>query len=460
MEQQNQLQKSLKKRHLVMISIGGIIGAGLFVGAGSVINSTGPAAILSYALAGLIVILVMRMLGEMAAVNPESGSFATYAHQAIGPWAGFTIGWLYWFFWVVVIAIEAIAGAKIIHDWFPVLPIWAISLFLTILLTLTNAFSVKSYGEFEYWFSMIKVVAISLFMLLGLAILLGFVPGIPSPGFSNLTGHGGFMPKGITSIFVGITTVFFAFFGAEIAAIAAGESEDPQRLVVKAIKSVVWRILLFYVGSVTILVFLLPWNDAELLKSPYVTLLEKLGVNTAAQIMNIIVLVAVLSVMNSALYTNSRMLFALAQKGHAPKGLLKVNKRKVPVRALLVSTLFSYISAIFNFISPDQLFLFLVNSSGAIAILVYIIVAISHLRMRRKIEKENPEALRLKMWFFPYLTYLTIAVLIGILISMAFIESMRSQLYLTLLVTTIVIGSYFLLHRYEQKQIVNEKEAG
>ncbi|TRY27291.1 amino acid permease [Brevibacillus sp. LEMMJ03] len=443
----NTLQKKLKPRHLTMISIGGVIGAGLFVGSGSVINSTGPGAILSYALAGLLVVLVMRMLGEMAVVNPDSGSFSTYAHQALGPWASYTIGWLYWFYWAIVIAIEATAGGAIVHGWIPSVPVWLLSLILTVLLTVTNVLSVKSFGEFEYWFAMIKVVAISLFMCIGAAILLNLVPAIPSPGLSNLLGQGGFLPNGASSVFVGIVVCVFSFFGAEIAAIAAGETPNPEKSVVVAIKSVVWRILLFYIGSVAILVMLLPWNAADLLKSPYVTMLDMLGIPAAAQIMNVVVLVSVLSCLNSALYTNSRMLYSLARKGNAPRSLLRVNKNGVPVRAVLASTFFSYVCAIFHFTSPDKIFLFLVNASGAIAILVYLVIAVSHVRIRRKLERENPQALTLKMWAFPYLTYLTMAAMVLILVSMLFLESMRSQLYLTMLITVLVVASYFLFKR-------------
>ena len=459
MEQKgNELQKTLKTRHITMISIGGIIGAGLFVGSGAVVNTTGPGAILSYSIAGLLVILLMRMLGEMATVNPDSGSFATYAREAIGPWAGYTIGWLYWFFWVIVIAIEATAGGAIVHGWIPSLPIWVISLALTLLLTLTNAYSVKSFGEFEYWFSMIKVAAIIIFMCIGLAILFGFFPNIKSPGLSNLTQRGGFLPNGISSIFIGIITVIFSFFGSEIAAIAAGETENPQKSIVKAINSVVVRILLFYIGSVSILVMLLPWNAADLLKSPYVTMLEMVGINGAAQIMNVVVLVAVLSCLNSALYTNSRMLFSLAKRGDAPKFLLKVSKKGVPVPAVLLSTIAAYVCAIFSFVSPDKLFLFLVNASGAIALLVYIVIAISHFRLRRKYEKENPQALGMKMWLFPYLTYIIIAAMIIILIAMAFIDSMRSQFFLTMLITALVVSSYFLSNRKKVEHVVESSK--
>ena len=457
-QQQNKLQKQLKSRHVTMISLGGIIGAGLFVGSGAVIHETGPGAILSYAIAGLLIVLLMRMLGEMAVVNPDSGSFSTYARQAIGPWAGYTIGWLYWFFWVIVIAIEATAGGAIVHGWIPSMPIWLVSLILTLLLTLTNVYSVKSFGEFEYWFSMIKIVAIIAFICIGVAIIFGFIPGVESPGLSNLTEHGGFMPKGFASVFVGIITVIFSFFGAEIAAIAAGESSNPEKSVVVAINSVVWRILLFFIGSVSVLVILLPWNSAESLESPYVTMLNMIGIPAAAQIMNVVVLVAVLSCLNSALYTNSRMLFSLAQNGHAPRALLKVSKNGVPVRAVLASTFFAYICSIFNFVSPDKLFLFLVNASGAIALLVYLVIAVSHLRMRRKLEKENPEAMKLKMWLFPYLTYVTITAMVVILIAMAFIDSMRSQFFLTMMITILVIISYFVSKRKTAHSSIDEEK--
>ncbi|GEN35716.1 amino acid permease [Aneurinibacillus danicus] len=463
---QEKLQKQLKTRHLTMISLGGIIGAGLFVGSGAVINQTGPGAVVSYAVAGLLIVLVMRMLGEMAIQNPDSGSFATYAHQALGPWAGFTIGWLYWFFWVVVIAIEATAGGAIMNGWIPDVPIWAWSLILTFLLTLTNVYSVRSFGEFEYWFAMIKVVAIILFILLGAAIIFGFVPGIASPGLSNLFGHGGFMPKGVGAIFVGIVTVVFSFFGAEIAAVAAGESENPEKSVIIAIRSVVWRILIFFIGSVAVLVTLLPWNAGELLKSPYVTMLDMVGIPGAAEVMNVVVLVAVLSCLNSALYTNSRMLYSLAKKGSAPRALTKISKSGVPVRAVWASTIFAYVCAIFNFISPDKLFLFLVNASGAIALLVYLAIAVSHLKLRKKAERENPKALTFKMWMFPYLTYATILAMVAILIGMAFIPDMRSQFYLSMLLAVAVVGSYFLFvkpkqekqQQYEQDQHKEDKD--
>lgn len=456
--QQTELKKDLKIRHITMISLGGIIGAGLFVGSGSLINVAGPASIFSYVFAGLLVVLVMRMLGEMSIVNPTSGSFATYAREALGPWAGYTIGWLYWFFWVIVIAVEAIGGANIIQYWFPSLPSWSVSLALTFLLTLTNLYSVKSYGEFEYWFSLIKVVSIVLFLILGGAIIFGLIPGVHSPGTTNLLHRGGFMPNGVSSIFIGIAVVMFSFMGSEIVAIAAGETAHPEKAITVATNSVIYRIIIFYLGSILVLVTILPWDSHTLLKNPFVSVLNVLNIPAAAQIMNFIVLTAVLSCLNSGLYTSSRMLFSMAQSGDAPRLFLKVSKKGVPLYAILGCTVISYISVGFNYLSPDKIFLFLVNASGGVALLVYLVIAFSQLRLRRKYEKEKPEALKIKMWLFPYLTYATILVIITLFIMMAFIDSLRSQFYLTGLIALVVVGSFFINKNKRPTKLLPEKK--
>ncbi|MEH7118384.1 amino acid permease [Neobacillus vireti] len=456
--QQTELKKDLKIRHITMISLGGIIGAGLFVGSGSLINVAGPASIFSYVFAGLLVVLVMRMLGEMSIVNPTSGSFATYAREGLGPWAGYTIGWLYWFFWVIVIAVEAIGGANIIQYWFPSLPSWSISLALTFLLTLTNLYSVKSFGEFEYWFSLIKVVSIALFLILGGAIIFGLIPGVHSPGTTNLLHRGGFMPNGISSIFMGIAVVMFSFMGSEIVAIAAGETSHPEKAITVATNSVIYRIIIFYLGSILVLVTILPWDSHTLLKNPFVSVLNVLNIPAAGQIMNFIVLTAVLSCLNSGLYTSSRMLFAMGQNGDAPRAFSKVNKKGVPVYAILGCTAISYISVIFNYLSPDKIFLFLVNASGGVALLVYLVIAFSQLRLRRKYEKENPGALKIKMWLFPYLTYATILVITTIFIMMPFIDSLRAQFYLTALIAVFVVCSFFVGKNGRSTLLVKDKK--
>jgi L-asparagine transporter-like permease len=301
------LGKGLRQRHLSMIAIAGVIGAGLFVGSGAAIEQTGPGAVLSYALAGLLVVLVMRMLGEMSAASPSTGSFSTYAEEALGPWAGLAIGWLYWWFWVVVLGIEATAGAEIIARWVPAVPQWGWALLIMLLLTATNLYSVRSFGEFEFWFAAIKVTAIVAFLAVGVLAILGLLPTVESPGLSNLVGKGGFLPFGVSPVFAGMVVIVFSFFGAEIATIAAGESDNPGLAVRAAVRSVVWRILVFYIGSIAIIVTLLPYDDADVATSPYVAVLKHLGLPAAATLMDVVVLTSVLSCLNSGLYTASRM---------------------------------------------------------------------------------------------------------------------------------------------------------
>ncbi|GAA0512599.1 GABA permease [Saccharopolyspora subtropica] len=442
----SQLKSGLRQRHLSMIAIAGVIGAGLFVGSGAAISQTGPGAVLSYALAGLLVVLVMRMLGEMSAASPETGSFSSYAERALGRWAGLAIGWLYWWFWVVVLGIEATAGAEIANRWYPAIPQWVWALLIMVALTATNLYSVRSFGEFEFWFASIKVTAIAGFILLGTLAILGVLPNVDSPGLTNLTGHGGFLPFGISPVLSGIVVIVFSFFGAEIATIAAGESDNPQHAVRAAVRSVVWRILVFYIGSIAIIVTLLPYNNAEVAKSPYVAVLDQIGLPAAALVMDIVVFTSVLSCLNSALYTASRMAFSLSQRQQGPRPLARVNKRGVPTLAILASTIVGFITVAFNYISPDTVFLFLVNSSGATALLVWLVIAFSQLRLRKQLERTNPERLTLTMWGYPYLTWATIIAITTILVAMAFDTETLIQLLLTLTVaaTLVIIG---LIHQ-------------
>ncbi|WP_405613848.1 amino acid permease [Streptomyces sp. NBC_00076] len=412
------LQAGLKNRHLSMIAIGGVIGAGLFVGSSSGIATAGPGILLSYALVGTLVVLVMRMLGEMSAANPTSGSFSAHADRALGRWAGFSIGWLYWFFWVVVLAVEATAGAKILEGWIPAVPQWGWALIVMVVLTATNLISVGSYGEFEFWFAGIKVVAIGAFIVVGGLAVIGVLPGADTDkaGLGNLTGHGGFLPNGPGAILTGVLLVVFSFMGSEIATLAAGESEDPQRAVTKSTNSIIWRIGVFYLGSIFVVVTLLPWDDKSIVEQgSYVAALDSLGIAHAGQIMNFIVLTSVLSCLNSGLYTASRMAFSLGERGDAPKGFARVNGRGVPMAAILASVVFGFVAVFFNYLSPDKIFLFLVNSSGAVALFVWLVICFSQLRMRKIIQAEAPEKLVVRMWLYPYLTWATAAMIVFIL---------------------------------------------
>ncbi|BBZ10646.1 transporter [Mycobacterium branderi] len=433
------LRQGLSQRQLNMIAIGGVIGAGLFVGSGVVIGETGPAAFLTYALCGLLIVLVMRMLGEMAAANPATGSFADYARDALGDWAGFSVGWLYWYFWVIVVGFEAVAGGRVITYWFHA-PLWVLSLILMVTMTATNLFSVSSFGEFEFWFAGIKVATIMVFLAVGSLFVVGLWPR-HGAGFGNLVSHGGFFPHGIATVFGAVAVVISAMVGAEVATIAAAETDNPERAVRRATKSVVARILVFYVGSVFLLAVIVPWNSTELGTSPYVAALKTMGIPGAGHIMNAVVLTAVLSCLNSGLYTASRMLFVLAARHEAPVQFVKVSRRGVPYNAILGASVVGFLCVVMAWIAPGSVFVFLLKSSGAIVLFVYLLIALSQIVLRRR---TPPERLRVKMWGFPALSILTLAGIVAVLVQMVFEHEARTQLFLSLLSWAVVLALYFV----------------
>ncbi|MFT2019388.1 amino acid permease [Streptomyces sp. 796.1] len=446
------LKAGLKNRHLSMIAIGGVIGAGLFVGSGAGIAKAGPGILISYAIAGLLVVLVMRMLGEMAAADPSSGSFSAYADRSLGRWAGFTIGWLYWFFWVVVLAVEATAAAGILTDWVPAVPQWAWALLVMVVLTATNLASVGSYGEFEFWFAGIKVVAIAAFIVIAGLAVFGVLPGTDAVGTENLTGNGGFLPNGPGTILSGMLLVVFSFMGSEIVTLAAGESAEPAKMVSRATNSVIWRIGIFYLGSILLVVTLLPWDSKALVdEGPYVAALNKIGIDHAGTIMDVIVVTAVLSCLNSGLYTASRMAFSLGQRGDAPASFARVDKRGVPAVAIWSSVAFGFVAVIFNYTSPDTVFEFLLNSSGAVALFVWLVICFSQLRMRPVIEREMPERHTVRMWLYPYLTYATIALIVFILGYMLYDDDGREMMVLSLVVGALVLVTSLVLDRRRRR---------
>lgn len=446
-KKQRSLQHGLTSRQVSMISIAGIIGAGLFIGSSNAIATAGPAILISYAMTGLLVLLVMRMLGEMAIANPNSGSFSTYASQAIGPWAGFTIGWLYWWFWVLVIPLEANAAAAILHAWFPAVDLWAFSLLITLALTVTNLFSVKNYGEFEFWFALLKVLAIIAFIVVGCVAMFGLVPNSQVSGASHLFDTQGFMPNGLGAVLAAMLTTMFSFMGTEIVTIAAAESKDPGKQISRATNSVIWRICLFYLVSIFLVVALVPWNDPALAEvGSYQTVLSRIGVPNAKLIVDIVVLIAVTSCLNSALYTSSRMLFSLSKRGDAPAMAQRTTKAATPYVAVLLSTAAAFLCVFANFLAPAQVFEFLLASSGAIALLVYLVIAVSQLRMRAKREASG-EQIAFKMWLFPGLTWATIAFIVAVLGVMALREDHRIEIIATALLSIAVVAAGLLVHR-------------
>ncbi|MCF2532029.1 amino acid permease [Yinghuangia soli] len=421
----------LKQRHLSMMALGGVIGAGLFVGSGAGIAAAGPAILISYVLAGALIMLVMRMLGEMAAAMPASGSFSVYAERALGRSAGFTTGWLYWALIAMGVAVEAIGAAKILAGWLPAVPEWSFVLVLMVVVTLANLASVGFFGEVEFWFAGIKVAAIVLFLGLGALAIFGVLPDTDPVGFANLTGDGGFLPNGWAGVVTGLLAAVFAFGGLEVVTIAAAESDDPRGAVARAVRTAVWRIALFYIGSMAVVVTLLPWDAAEVGASPYTAVLDRIGIAGAGQIMNVIVLLALVSAMNANVYNTSRMLFSLCGRGEGPRALLKLSRRRVPYLTVLASVAFGFVSVVFSFVWEDTVFTYMLNAVGAVLLVVWGLIAASQLRLRYRLERENGGELPVRMWGFPYLSWLALAGIAAVLVLMLRDPATREQVLWT-----------------------------
>ena len=425
------LSHGLKQRHLSMIALGGVIGAGLFVGSGAGIAAAGPSIVVAYAVSGLLVMLVMRMLGEMSAAYPSSGSFSSHAERAIGPWAGFTAGWSFWVLLCTAVGLEGIGAAKIVTGWLPGTPEWAWVALFMVVFCVTNLAAVKNFGEFEFWFAALKVGAITLFLVLGVLAIFGVLPDTPSPGLTNLTGEGGFLPNGSEGLVIGLLASVFAYGGLETVTIAAAESEDPVRGVASAVRTAMWRIALFYIGSMAVIVTLVPWNsNAVVEKGPYVAALDHLNIPGAGQLMNVVVLVALLSAMNANIYGSSRIAYSLVERGQGPKGLGRVSGG-VPRVAVLASSVFGFVCVLLSYWRPDDVFPWLLNMIGAVILVVWIFIAVSQLRLRRDLEREAPEKLVVRMWAFPVLTWLALVGMAAIFVLMAREPDTRVQLYST-----------------------------
>jgi L-asparagine transporter-like permease len=429
-----------------MISIGGIIGAGLFVGSSVAIAAAGPAAVLSYLLAGTLVLLVMRMLGEMAVALPSTSSFTEFARVGLGPWAGFICGWLYWYFWIIVVPVEAIAGANILHQWLPLLPTWQLGLGLMAVMTAVNLMSARSYAEFEFWFASIKVSAIIVFISLAAAYVFGFTSP-QGATLGNLTRYGGFMPSGPISVLATAVTVLFALTGAEIATIAAAESQEPARAVARLTTSVIVRILVFYVLSISLIVAAVPWIEVRAGESPFTLALSRMNFGWAGTAMSAVILTAVLSCLNSAFYVCSRVMFLLAANGDAPQWLVRVNARHVPVRSVYIGAIAGVIGILSATLSPHRVFAFLQNASGALMVFIYIVIALAQIQLRRERERRAEPAPVLQMWLFPWASYAAIAGFVAVVVAMAVTPGQQEDLYFSLLTLLAVFLGYALLRR-------------
>lgn len=442
---QQDLGTGLKPRHLTMMGLGSAIGAGLFLGTGVGIQLAGPAVLLAYIAAGIIVIFVMQMLGEMAAARPASGSFATYAEMAFGHWAGFTLGWLYWFMLVMVMGAEMTGAAAIMGGWFGVDP-WIPALICVAIFAIINLMNVKGFGEFEFWFAFIKVAVIIAFLVISVLMVFGLLPGTEFVGTKNFIGEHGFMPNGIPGVAGGLLAVAFAFGGIEIVTIAAAESERPAEAIATAVRSVIWRISLFYLGSVLAITFLLPYESIggakSAAESPFTIILDQAGIPGIAMIMEIVIVLALLSAFNAQIYATSRLVYSLATKKDAPAIFAKLNAAKVPNNAVLLSMFFAFASVGLQYWNPAGLLEFLLNAVGGCLIVIWLMICFSHLRLHKEMEANGE--LSVRMWGFPILPWVTVAALLGLTALMLFDSSARGQITSVTVVTLVLVALSFL----------------
>lgn len=421
------LQRGLKNRHIQLIAMGGAIGTGLFLGSAQVIQSAGPSIILGYAIGGLIAFLIMRHLGEMIVEEPVAGSFSHFAYKYWGKFPGFLTGWNYWILYVLVAMSELTAVAKYINYWWPHIPAWTSVLFFFVVITAINLTNVRFYGESEFWLAIIKVAAVISMIVFGLYLLFTADVG-SSISFSNLWSHGGFFPNGFSGLFYMLAFLMFAFGGIELIGMAAAEAKDPKKTIPKAINQVVFRILIFYIGSLAILLSLVPWNQLDLGgldKSPFVMIFSQMGIGWAAHLLNFIILTAALSVYNSGMFANSRMLYSLAQQGNAPKVFAKTNKQGVPIPAVLLSALLIFGCVLLNYFVPEDALGHLMYVVVGALVLNWAMISITHLKYRRFVKHANIKTSFPALWspFSNYLVLAFIAVVLYIMWTQGFKES-------------------------------------
>ena len=431
------LARGLKTRHLTMMGLGSAIGAGLFLGTGVGIAAAGPAVLIAYVIAGFITVCFMQMLAEMVAARPSSGTFSTYAAQAFGPWAGFTIGWLYWFMMIMIMAVEITGASAIVAAWFGISP-WIPALVAIVAFTVINFSAVKNFGEFEFWFALIKVAVIVAFLIIGVALWLGLLPASGFVGLSNVS-EVGFMPNGWSGVATALLAVAFAFGGIELVTVAAAESEDPQAGVHSAIRSIIWRISVFYIGSVLLIVLLLPFDEIggadSAADSPFTAVLELANIPGAVGIMEAVIVVALLSACNTQIYGSSRFLQNLAVRGDAPASFARTDARGVPMRAVIVSVAFGFAAVALQYWNPPGLLAFLLNAVGGCLIVLWIVVALSFVRLHPKLVATG-EITEVRMWAPAVLPWVMIALAAGVIALMLADPAGRFQM----LAVTVVVG--------------------
>jgi L-asparagine transporter-like permease len=451
-ERERGLRRSLSARRMTMIAIGGAIGTGLFLGSGFAISLAGPAVLLSYLIGALIALLLMGCLAEMTVAHPTSGSFGAYAEFYLGPLAGFLVRYAYWMSIVLAVGTEVTAIALYMQFWFPATPGWPWIVGFSAMLVLVNARSVNVFGAIEYWFSAIKVTAIVLFIVLAAYIVLrapGAAPGAataPAVGFHNYTAHGGFFPRGLWGAWTAVIVAIFSYLSIEMIAVAAGEAAQPEIAVARAFRSTVLRLILFYLLTLALVLAIVPWTSAGVDESPFVKVMRALQVPAAAGIFNFVILVAALSAMNSQLYITTRMMFSLSRAGYAPRRFGLLNRRGVPVQALLLSSLGIALATALSVLAPKSAFVLMIAISSFGAMFTWMMIFVTHYAFRRaRVRSGLP--LHFRMPGFPATTLLGAALMAAVLLTTAFTAAFRLTLRFGLPFLAVLALLYLLRHR-------------
>lgn len=440
----NELKRGLESRHIQMIALGGTIGVGLFMGSASTIKWTGPSVMLAYAIVGIFIFFIMRAMGEMLYLEPSTGSFATFGHKYIHPLAGYLTAWSNWFQWVTVGMAEIIAVGTYMKFWYPDLPGWIPGMIAMVILGAANLISVKSFGEFEFWFAMIKIVTIVLMIFAGVGLIFfGMGNGGNAIGLSNLWEHGGFFTGGWTGFFFALSLVIGAYQGVELIGITAGEAKNPQKTLKNAVQGIIWRILIFYIGAIFVIVTIYPWNQLQEIGSPFVATFAKIGITVAAGLINFVIITAAMSGCNSGIYSAGRMLYTLGVNGQAPKIFTKLSHNGVPLLGTIGVLIGLGVGVILSYIAPDSpLFVYVYSASVLPGMVPWFVILISQINFRKAKGAEMANH-PFKMPFAPVTNYVTIAFLLMVLIGMWFNDDTRLSLIAGIVFLGIVTISFY-----------------
>ncbi|KRA16317.1 MULTISPECIES: amino acid permease [unclassified Lysobacter] len=441
-----ELHRGLGERHIRLMALGAAIGVGLFLGSANAIKLAGPGILLAYLLGGAAIFIIMRALGEMAVHNPVAGSFSRYAQDYLGPLSGYLTGWNYWFLWLVTCVAEITAVGIYMQVWFPGTPQWAWALAALAAMGSVNLIAVRAYGEFEFWFAMIKVVTIVLMIVGGLGmIVFGFGNNGVATGISHLWSHGGFFPNGAKGVLMSLQMVMFAYLGVEMIGLTAGEAANPKKSIPDAINSVFWRILIFYVGALFVILSIYPWNELGTTGSPFVMTFERLGIREAAGIINFVVLTAALSSCNSGIFSTARMLYNLGQQGQAPRTFAITSASGVPRKAVLVSVVVLLFGVLLNYLVPEKVFIWVTSISTFGAIWTWAVILLSHRKFRAGLSAEQRAGLEFKMPLYPIGSWIALAFLVLVVGLMAYFPDTRIALFVGPAFLILLVVLYYAL---------------